>query len=109
MPERIRFAHGKKVNGFYCVFCDMQRPARIVRDRWQWRLEFKCGHVRADAGMVQPLEELQRKGYVNTPNNNPDPRYTAEVKRKWLDFIERAKAKKDFADMTDLFPTKSLT
>jgi len=108
MSKRVWFSHGKVIkNGFYCAFCDRFRTGRLIRDQYLWRVHLFCGHVRANLGLTQPYEELERKGYINT-KYAPDPRYLAKVKQQWLDFAARRRELGDRAKAEDLFASHSL-
>ena len=108
MKNRVWFSHGKVLKDFfYCPWCDMRRTGRIIRDLWYWRAVLACGHVRADMGLTQPYEELERKGYINK-NIGPDPRYLAKVKQEWLAFFAKQKAAKDQGVAAELFTSHSV-
>jgi len=108
MANRVWFSHGKVLKDtFFCPFCTRFRTGRLIRDQYLWRVQLKCGHVRANLGLTQPYEELERKGYINT-EYAPDPRYLAKVKQQWLDFAARHKELKDREKAEDLFTHYSL-
>lgn len=79
MRPRIWYSHGKMIEGIYCAFCDVRRPGRIIQETYKWRVVLKCGHV-VNRGLTLPLEELERKGYVNYEHTE-DPRFTAKKKQ----------------------------
>ncbi len=108
MHKRVWFSHGKVIkNGFFCPFCNRHRTGRLIRDQFLWRVQMKCGHVRANLGLTQPAEELERKGYINT-KYAPDPRYLAKVKQSWLDLANRRRALGAQAKAEDLFASHTL-
>lgn len=96
MKPRLRFVHGKIINGIWCAYCDATRKARCIHECYKWRMMLACGHV-VSRGYTLPPSELERKGYVNQYHGE-DPRLTAlkvslvwdalakrkEAKRKWL-------------------------
>lgn len=108
MRKRVWYSHGKVIkDNFYCPFCDRFRTGRLIRDQYLWRVQLRCGHVRANLGLTQPYEELERKGYINT-EYAPDPRYTAKVKRQYLDFFARRREMKDRDKAKELFASHTL-
>src|SRR3990167_3475330 len=108
MKPRVWFAHGKIIeNGFWCTWCSRNRTGRLIRDRCLWGVRLSCGHYRAEIGMTQPFEELERKGYINQ-KGTPDPRYLAKVKQEWLSFFAKRKAAKDRGEAAELFTSHSV-
>lgn len=67
----------------------------------------ECGHVRANLGLTQPYEELERKGFINT-EYDPDPRYIAKVKQQYLDFFARRRELKNREKAHELFASHTL-
>lgn len=86
--KRVVFVHGKVYDGFYCPWCDVRRPGRIVRENFRWRCLLKCGHVRSNIGFTLPPEELERKGYINQKGSE-DPRFTAKKKGLFAGAMKR--------------------
>lgn len=105
---RVLFSHGKVIkDGFFCPFCDRHRTGRLIRDQYLWRVQLKCGHVRANLGTTQPYEELERKGFINTQYEE-DPRYTAKKRQAFLDFRARVDDHKNRQKAHELFASRTL-
>lgn len=82
---RVRIIHGKPIKR-WCRKCDAIREGIALRERYRWRYKLKCGHI-GMGGYVLPLEELERRGYVNY-DIGEDPRITAR-KLQHQENIER--------------------
>ena len=89
--SKVRFVNGLKLKRFFCPRCLARRDGTVYRERWRWRAKLTCGHHKM-LGMVLPIEELERRGYVNY---DPDPKRTALRERmerdQFLENIEKQK------------------
>lgn len=69
---KTRYMHGKKLGGFFCDKCGFYTDGTVIRERYRWSVRADCGHM-LQRGYVLPVDELQRRGYVNYETKR-DPR-----------------------------------